>query len=182
MNCGHSSVLPVADLPSPPRKRRLHCPSPTSYAQLWQANSRSNLFGDVIFDSMWSDMAFHRKIQDANARLDAGSAVVRQGADAVGAATADAERAALRAQAEINVARKKLDGVRREIFERAANPAPQYSAAPTGGQTTTAFAPPPGAPPVAQQAAAGTGGFAPPAGPPPGQADIPPVPPPEYRP
>ena len=124
-------------------------------------------------------MAFHQKIMDASRRLDAVAAAIADGARRVNARTGEAEQLAQGAGRELDAARKQLDGVRREIFERAANPAPQYSAAPPQPQTTE-FAPPSGPPPQG-------GGFAPPDGPPPpggpGAAQrTPSAPPPEYRP
>lgn len=132
-------------------------------------------------------MAFHRKIQDAIRRLDTVARAIADGAYRVKVRTAEVETLAIGAGKELDAARKRLDAVRREIFERAANPAPQYNAA--APQGATEFAPPPGPPPQG-------GGFAPPAGPPPGGAaapqqaasggalevPVPAVPPPAYSP
>lgn len=116
-------------------------------------------------------MAFHQKIMGASRRLDAVAAAIRDGAGRVNARTAEAEHLAQGAGRELDTARKQLDSMRREIFERAANPAPQYSAAPPQG---TDFAPPSGPPPQGE-------GFAPPGGPPP-TGGTPSAPPPEYHP
>lgn len=175
-------VSPLSDSPAAVRRAviRPDQGSATSFKHVSVKLTRSNLFGDVFFDNIWSDMAFHQKIMDASRRLDAVAAAIRDGAQRVNARTGEAEHLAQGAGRELDTARKQLDGVRREIFERAANPAPQYTAAPAGD---AAFAPPAGPPPQG-------GGYAPPGGPPPtggpggagGAQGTPAAPPPEYRP
>lgn len=90
--------------------------------------AQGNFMSDILFDNVFTDLSFHRKIQESTVQIVQASRRLRGEIDKsrnrIAAFKAEADDAARR----LNAARENLERVRRAIFDSVAGGLPEYQA------------------------------------------------------
>lgn len=89
--------------------------------------AQGDLFADVFFDNIFTDMAFHQKIQRSAEELKRAAYQLVQEQNAGEQRLLDLGREMSFASRKLEQARKQLQTLREGIFERLAEQLPQYS-------------------------------------------------------
>lgn len=103
--------------------------------------AQGNIMSDVLFDNIFTDMAFHEKIEQSFAELQRAARNLDAQLSMARDRKTSLHNEAAQASAQLEAARTELQRVRQETFERVAR----------GGQgVQEEYAPPPGPPPAYQ--------------------------------
>lgn len=107
--------------------------------------AQGSIMSDVVFDNIFTDMAFHEKIKDSAAGLYRAAKILQTNQSSAQQRRSDLSREMAHASSRLSEERQKLQKVREQIFERMAQretTGVDYTAPPASADPTWDEAPP----------------------------------------